>query len=63
MSTQRPCVVRLQSCARLDEAEAIIAAIRSASADAIAVEIPSGVSVFTLKGSEHPHPNHGRDHE
>jgi len=40
---------------RLDEAEAIIAAIRSGSADAIAMETPAGVSVFTLQGSEHPY--------
>lgn len=39
----------------LDEAEAIIAAIRSGSADAIALETPTGVSVFTLQGSEHPY--------
>jgi|SRR5579872_61491 len=39
----------------LDEAEAIIAAIRSGSADAIAMETPTGVSVFTLQGSEHPY--------
>jgi len=40
---------------RLEEAEAIIAAIRSGSADAIAMETPAGVSVFTLQGSEHPY--------
>jgi PAS domain S-box-containing protein len=39
----------------LDEAEAIIAAIRSGAADAIAMETPTGVSVFTLQGSEHPY--------
>lgn len=40
---------------RLEEAEAIIAAIRSGAADAIAMETPAGVSVFTLEGSEHPY--------
>jgi len=40
---------------RLEEAEAIIAAIGSGSADAIAMETSAGVSVFTLQGSEHPY--------
>src|SRR6516164_10710456 len=40
---------------RLDEAEAIIATIRSGSIDAITSETPAGVAVFTRQGSEHPY--------
>ena len=40
---------------RLDEAEAIIATIRSGSVDAITSETPAGVAVFTRQGSEHPY--------
>jgi PAS domain S-box-containing protein len=41
--------------ARLEEAEAVLSAIRSGAVDAITTETAEGVKVFTLEGSEHPY--------
>jgi PAS domain S-box-containing protein/putative nucleotidyltransferase with HDIG domain len=41
--------------ARLQDAEATLRAIRSGEVDAISVDTPKGLKVFTLEGAEHPY--------
>jgi PAS domain S-box-containing protein len=40
---------------RLSEAEQTLDAIRSGEVDALAVEGPEGIRIYTLKGAEHPY--------